>query len=104
MAYDKKYKKRAVEFHGEGNSIRQTAKTFAISPNTLNDWIQQYRKEGDFIRKQRVYNRKITESALTEYLEQNPDAYQAEIAEHFNTSQSTVNRTLRHYKISRKKR
>ena len=104
MAYDKKYKKRAVEYHEEGNPIRQTAKIFGISPNTLSGWIKQYRKEGKFVRKQRVYEHKITESELTEYLEENPDAYQSEIAEHFQTSQSTVNRALKRYKITRKKR
>jgi len=104
MAYDDKFKIRAIEYHEEGNSIRKTAKTFGISPNTLNDWIQQYRKGGEFIRRQRVYKHKISEDMLVEYLEQKPDACQSEMSERFKTSQSTVCRTLRRYGITRKKR
>ncbi|MDR1067600.1 MAG: transposase, partial [Clostridiales bacterium] len=41
MSYDKKYRKRTIEYHEEGHSIRETAKTFGISPNTLNAWLKQ---------------------------------------------------------------
>ncbi|MDR1066216.1 MAG: helix-turn-helix domain-containing protein, partial [Clostridiales bacterium] len=46
MSYDKKYRKRTIEYHEEGHSIRETAKTFGISPNTLNAWLKQYRDNG----------------------------------------------------------
>ena len=33
MSYNEKYRKRAIEYHEEGHSIRLTAKTFGISTN-----------------------------------------------------------------------
>ncbi|MDR1066345.1 MAG: helix-turn-helix domain containing protein [Clostridiales bacterium] len=29
-----------MEYHEEGHSIRETAKIFSISPNTLNAWLE----------------------------------------------------------------
>jgi len=105
MAYDTKYKLRAIEFHEEGNPIRQTAKVFKISPNTLNTWLKEYREKGEFITKPRVRNNaKVTEQGLLSYLENNPDAYQYEMAEHFGVSQASIWKGLRRFKITRKKR
>jgi len=104
MSYDIKFRKRAIEYHEEGNSIRATAKTFGVSPNTFNTWLQKYRKEGELNRKYRNYEGKISEDALLEYLDEYPDAYQSEIAEHFSSSQSTVHRSMKRHGITRKKR
>lgn len=104
MAYDNKYKKRAIEYHEEGNSIRQTAKVFHISANTLNTWIQQYSKNGEFIQKKRVYKHKVEDEKLLAYIEENPDSYQAEISEALGCSQPTISRSLKRLNITRKKR
>ena len=104
MSYEMKYRKRAIEYHVGGHSIRETAKTFAISPNTLNTWLNQYRSSGDLSRKYREYKPAISEKELLDYLKSNPDAYQAEIGEHFGCHQSVVCRALKRYKITRKKR
>jgi len=104
MSYDVKFRKRAIEYHEEGNSIRATAKTFGISPNTFNTWLQKYRKNGELERKYRNYEGKISEEALLEHLINNPDAYQSEMAEHFGSSQSTIHRTMKRHNITRKKR
>ena len=55
MAYDNKFKLRAIEYHEEGNTVRQTADVFKISPNTLNTWLKQYREHGSFMSNPRVY-------------------------------------------------
>jgi len=106
MAYDVKFKKRTIEYHEEGNSIRQTSKTFGISPNTLNTWLKQYRSsEGELGRKIRAYDsHKISEEALLAYLEAAPDPYLFELAEYFGCSISTVWRSLKRLKITLKKR
>jgi len=106
MAYDTKFKKRAVEYHLEGNTTRQTAKTFGISTNTLNTWLHQYNNnEGEFSRKIRTYDdHKITEEALLAYLEITPDPHLSELARHFKCSISTVWRSLKRLGITRKKR
>jgi len=105
MAYDKKYKKRAIEYHEEGNTVRKTAQTFKISPNTLNTWLKQYREKGDFINKSKGHRKaKINEEALLDYYEKNPDAYQYEAAEYFNVTPSAVCIALKRFKITRKKK
>jgi len=54
-------------------------------------------------KEKRIYEYKIKEDKITLYLEQKPDTYQSETAQHFNTGQSTINRTLKRLKITRKK-
>ena len=87
MAYEKKFKLRAIKYHEEGNSRRETAKTFDISPNTLNTQINQYRKESDVTIKTRIYRHKISKRDIQDLSEVKPDAYQTEMSEHFKTSQ-----------------
>ncbi|MDR1066963.1 MAG: transposase [Clostridiales bacterium] len=104
MSYDKKYRKRAIEYHEEGHSIRETAKTFGISPNTLNAWLKQYRNSGGLERKYRSYKTAVSEEELLAYLKINPDAHQSEIGERFSCHQSVICRTLKRFNITRKKR
>jgi len=105
MAYENKFKKRAIEYHMEGNSTRITAKTFKISTNTLNTWLKEYREHGEFtIKPKPANNTKLTEKALIEYYENNVDSYQEEAAKHFGVSQSGISRALKRLKITRKKR
>jgi transposase len=105
MAYDIKFKQRTIEYHKEGNSRRKTAKTFAISPNTLNTWLKEYNEHGEFVIKPKpANNTKLNEEALLAYFESNQDSYQAEAATHFGVSQSGISRALKRLKITRKKR
>jgi len=104
MSYDVKFKKRTIEYHKEGNSIRKTAKIFGISKTTLEKLLKQQRETGELKRKYRSYKTVINEEEPLSYLELNPDAYQSEIAEHFGCHQSVVSRTLKRCKITRKKR
>jgi len=105
MAYDSKFKKRAIEHHIDGTTTRATAKAFQISTNTLNEWLKEYREHGEFTIKQKpANNTKLTEEALIEYYANNVDSYQEEAAEHFGVSQSGISRALKRLKITRKKR
>jgi len=104
MSYDVKFRKRTIEYYTEGNSIRKTATTFGISKSTVEKWLKQQRETGDLNRKYRSYETAIKEDELLSYLHSNPDAYQAEIAERFGCHASVVSRTLKRYKITRKKR
>jgi len=104
MAYDKNYKKRAIEYHEEGNTIRATTKVFGISPSTLNDWLNQYRNKAECKREKRIYQHKINEKDLLKYLDENSDAYLSEIAEYFNCCTSTAWNSLKRLNITRKKR
>lgn len=104
MSYDKKFRKKAIEYYEKGHTYKETSEAYGISPNTLNTWLKQKREEGSYDRKYRTYETKINEAELNAYLKENPSAYQAEMAEHFNCDISTVCRTLKRLKITRKKR
>ncbi|MCL2611479.1 MAG: helix-turn-helix domain containing protein [Defluviitaleaceae bacterium] len=42
MEYDKKFKKRVIEYYEEGNIKRKTAETFGVSRVALDEWLKQY--------------------------------------------------------------
>ena len=105
MSYDKKFKLRAIEYHEEGNSTRQTSQVFKISPNTLNTWLKQYREHGSFVVKPReTTHGKLKEQDMLDFLADSPDAYQYEMAEHFGCSQVAICKALKRFGISRKKK
>ena len=105
MSYDKRFRKRTIEYLESGNSYRKTAATFGISPNTLNRWVKKYRTTGsleDAPIKRRM--RKIAPEELKAYILANPDSYQSEAAKHFGCSQQSICKALKRDKITRKKR
>ena len=105
IAYDNKFKLRAIEYHKEENTIRKTANVFKISPNTLNTWLKQYREHGSFVGKPRVYTHGgLKEQALLDFLADKPDAYRHEMAECFSVSQTAIWKALKRFGITRKKR
>jgi len=104
MSYDTKFRKRTIEYHKEGNSIKKTAQTSGITTNTVNKWLKQYRETGKLERSYRSYETAISVEELLSYLKMKPGAYQSEIAEHFGCHQPVVCRALKRLKITRKKR
>ncbi len=58
---------------------------------------------GQLIRRSEV-DKDVDDEKLKAYVAQNPDAYQAEIAEAIGAKENTVCRALKRLKISRKKR
>jgi len=105
MAYNIKFKTRAIEYREKRNSVRKTAETFGISPNTLNTWLREYEGHGEFLIKLRPANRtKLTEEVLLAYYQDNPVSYQQEVADHFGVTQAGVSKALKRLNITRKKR
>ena len=105
MAYDEKYRIRAVEYRKEGHTIEATAKIFKISTSALKDWIKKFDETGEIKNKPltRTY-KKINPEELLTYLNEYPDAYLSEIAKKFNCWPSAVEKALKRLKITRKKR
>ena len=104
MRYDKKYREGAVEYRIEGHKLEETSKTFKVVRTTLKKWLKKYKETGDLSDK--PLNRspkKICPEKLREYLRENPDAYQSEIAEVFASSQPAVSQAMKKAKITRKK-
>ncbi|GHT00644.1 hypothetical protein AGMMS50296_8980 [Alphaproteobacteria bacterium] len=49
MAYCVEFKKKVLEFWGrDKNTLRETAKVFKISTNTLNRWKREFSQTGTF--------------------------------------------------------
>ena len=104
MAYDEKYRRRAIEYMAEGHTYRATAATFRVSVTTLQGWETQLRESGSLApKKRRETWRKIEPEKLRRYVEEHPDAYLREIAEVFGCRISAVEKALTRLKISRKK-
>jgi len=104
MAYDEKYRRRALDYWGEGNSKRKTAEVFQVSTHTLQKWKSQLKETGTLAsRKRKSTWRKIEPERLKKYVEEHPDAYLREIAANFNCSIHAVEKALVRLKISLKK-
>ena len=105
MAYDEKFRIRAVEYRKEGHTIEQTAKVFKVSTTTIKKWTKKYDETGEI--KDRPPKRtfkKIDPVKLEEYMEKYPDAYLLEIAKVFSCSDAAIVKALKRLKITRKKR
>jgi len=104
MAYDEKYRLRALEYWGEGNSKRKTAEVLDVSTSTLQGWKSQLKETGTIEPKKRKQTwRKIEPERLRRYVEENPDAYLREIAGEFGCTIHAVELALKREKITRKK-
>jgi transposase len=104
MGYDIKYRRRALDYWGEGNSKRKTAEVFKVSASTLQEWKSQLKETGTLTAKRRKETwRKIEPAKLRKYIEENPDAYLREIAAEFNCTSRAVEKALARLKITRKK-
>ena len=104
MAYEEKYRRRAIDYMAEGNTFRATASTFRVSISTLLEWKSQLKETGSLAPKKRKGTwRKIDPQKLRKYLEEHPDAYLKEIAAHFKCSIRAVEKALTRLKISREK-
>jgi len=104
MAYDIKYRLRALEYWSAGNSKRKTAEVFKVSPSTLQEWKSLLKETGKLEPKKRPETwRKIEPDKLRRFVEENPDAYLREIAAEFNCAIHAVEKALKRLKITRKK-
>jgi transposase len=104
MAYDIKYRHRALEYWSEGKSKEETAKVFKVSPSTLQGWKSRLKETGTLAPKKRRQTwRKIEPGKLQEYIEAHSDAYLREIAAEFGCTIHAVEKALARLKISRKK-
>ena len=104
MSYSIKFRKEVMKFIEEGNSIKSTAEQFSIGETTIKEW-KKLRNETGSLEK-RPLNRtfkKIDPEKLKAFVEENPDAYQYEIAEHFGCVQNAVFEALKKLNITRKK-
>jgi len=104
MSYDIKYRQRAIEYWNDGHSKAETAAVFKVGTTTLQKWKSQLNETGTLAPKKRKETwRKINPDELRKFVEENPDAYQHEIASHFRVRLFAVQKALKRLKITRKK-
>lgn len=104
MAYDIKFRKRAIEYKKAGHSVAETLEAFKIGRTTLYKWIKMSEAGKLSDPKPKPYYRKIDPLKLEEYVKNHPDSYQYEIAEHFACRQQSIAYKLKKLGITRKKR
>jgi len=104
MAYDDKYRRRALEYWADGNSKRKTAEVFKVNPSTLQEWKLRLKETGNLASKKRRQTwRKINPEVLRQHVENHPDEYLRETAAAFNCSINAIDKALKRLRISRKK-
>jgi len=104
MSYDIKFRQRAIAYWNDGHSKTETAAVFKVGTTTLQRWKLQLNETGTLTPKKRKETwRKINPDELRKFVEENPDAYQHEIASHFGVRLFAVQKALIRLKITRKK-
>ena len=104
MSYDIDLRRRAIDYWDSGHSKAETAAVFKVGTTTLQRWKSQLKETGTMTpKKRRETWRKIDPEKLCKYVEENPDAYQYEIAAAFEVRLYAIQKALKRLKITRKK-
>jgi transposase len=104
MSYDIKFRQKAISYWQEGHSKQETAAVFGVGTTTLQTWKSQLNETGSLAPKKRKETwRKIDPVKLREFVAENPDAYQHEIAEAFGVRLFAIQKALKRLGITRKK-
>jgi transposase len=105
--YSLDFKKRTVEYCLENHTIKETTKIFKISRTTLNRWIKELKVTGELKAEYDSSNRtfkKIDPEKFKEYIKENSDALQKEMATHFSCCRKSITKLMGKLGITRKKR
>jgi len=105
MAYDEKFRARAVAFKDNGHTFEQLEETFGICSHSYYKWKKNKETTGFFTPKteKTTRKRKIDPEELKLAIKEKPDAYLRELAEKFNCSTTAVHKRLKQLKITYKK-
>ena len=104
MSYSKDFRKRTIEYRQAEHTLEETHQLFKVSISTIREWEKRLEETGDLKKNDLHRNfRKIDPEKLKAYVAEHPDAYQSELAEVFECSESGIRDALRRHKITRKK-
>ena len=105
MSYSEDYRKRTIEYRGEGHTLEETHEVFKVSISTIRAWEKQWREKGTLAPAPVVRGyKKIEPQRLKTYVQEHPDAYLKEIALEFNCCETAVRKAFERLGITRKKR
>ncbi len=105
MAYSLDMRQRALKLIQEGKNKTEISRMLGVSRTSILRW--EHRASRGELRATYPKKRggfRVDDEKLKAYVVQNPDAYQAEIAEAIGAKENTVCRALKRLKITRKKR
>jgi transposase len=104
MTYSVDFREAALAYRQKGHTVKQTCETFNIPKRTYHNWTNLKQKTGSLNpKKVLTRKRKINPQQLQKYINDHPDAYLKEIAQHFNVKTSSMHIALVKLKITRKK-
>ena len=105
MTHSCDFREAALSYKQKGHTIKQTCETFNISQRTYTNWNTLKQKTGNLKpKKHGPRKRKIDPQKLRQYVEEHPDAYLKELAQHFNVKPSSMYNALVKLNITRKKK
>jgi transposase len=106
MAYDEKFRARAVAFKNKGHTFEELKEVFGIFSHTYYKWQKNKEKTGFYAPKseKRTRKRKIDPEELKLAVKEKPDVYLRELAEKFECSLASVHNRLIQLGITLKKR
>ena len=105
MSYSEDYRKRTIEYRGEGHTLEETHEVFKVSISTIRTWEKQWKEKGTLAPAPVVRSyKKIEPEKLKAYVQAHPDAYPKEIAKEFNCCETAIRKAFDRLGITRKKR
>ena len=105
MAYDEKFRARAVEFKDKGHTFKELKEIFGTGSYSYYKWKKSKETKGFYVVKNEkaTRKRKIDPEELISAIEEKPDSYLRELAQRFNCSITAVHKRLKQLKITCKK-
>ena len=104
MAYSVDYRKRVLEFIGEGHTQKEAQKVFKVGSTTIKKWKKLLLETGSLEKRHLKRESRVYKSdKLCAYIAEHPGALLKEIAEHFGGSISGANSALAREKLTFKK-
>lgn len=108
MLYSQDLRKRVVAAIHAGMKKTTASKTYNVCRQTIYNWLQLEKEKGDLLPItgfQKGHSHSITDDeAFKSFIDAHPDYTQDELANHFGTSGSSIDRALKRLGYSRKKR
>ena len=97
MAYDEKFRRRAVEYKDSGRTFKQLKEVFGITSRSYYEWRKNKETTGFYVLPKTgklTRKRKVDPDELKRIVEEKPDLFLYEIAENFNCSAVAMHKRL----------
>ena len=85
---------RVIGFYNKGNTISETSKIFNISRSTIRFWINLFKTDSLYRIIPRVKMSKLDDKEILNFIDNNSDLYNYEIAKEFNTSKESIRKSF----------